>query len=155
MSEIREGIKKQRAPLWQKHSFAWYLVSRTIQRTPYGSRISPYVFFANLEIFECFFFFLICRYFYVSFLICNYLYVLIWSVFFFEYCLVLRVLFPDEIDRDFSQLPFVRPLGCLGCCTVTCRCTCTCFWGCQKQLCRGMVSVKWTKGWSRGGNTPI
>ena len=32
------------------------------------------------------------------------------QLFDFKYCLVLRVIFPEEIDRDYSQLPVVRRL---------------------------------------------
>ena len=31
------------------------------------------------------------------------------QIFDFKYCFVLRVLFPEEINRDYSQLPVVRP----------------------------------------------
>ena len=55
-------------------------------------------------------------------------------IFGFKYCLVLRVSFPEEIDRDYSQLPVVRPFGCSGCCAVTCRCVCACFLGCHMVM---------------------
>ena len=60
-------------------------------------------------------------------------------------CFIVRsVLFPEEIDRDYSQLPVIQPLGCSGCCTVTCRWVCArCLWGCHKWSCKGMISVKW------------
>ena len=44
---------------------------------------------------------------------------MLWNnkIFDLKYYLVLRVLFPEEIDRHYySQLPVVRPLGCSGCC---------------------------------------
>ena len=39
------------------------------------------------------------------------------KLFDFKCYLVLRVLFPEEIDRDYSQLLVVRPLDCSGSCT--------------------------------------
>ena len=57
----------------------------------------------------------------------------------------LRVLFPEEIDRDYSQLVAgCSVLGLFGLLyTVTCRCVCICFW--YKWSCRGIISVKWGK----------
>ena len=57
--------------------------------------------------------------------------------------LVLPASFLEEIDRHYPQLTVVRPLGCSGCCTVTCIYVCTGFWGRLKWSCRGMISVKW------------
>ena len=61
----------------------------------------------------------------------------------FKYCFVLRGLVPEEIDRDYSRLPVVRPSGCSVCCTVTRTCACTCFRSSHKWSCRGVISVKW------------
>ena len=52
--------------------------------------------------------------------------------------MVLRGLFPEEIDRDYSQLWVVRLLDCLGY-TVTCTCVCICFSGCHKWYDFGQV----------------